>query len=193
VRLQRAPTPIVVVDFTGFEPGWCDIVLVREVTPSPASTVVFVRDLLKVPPSWAVARDVAFRSPLPVSLTLVRLVARPSTAAALPPLPIEEPVPAAPVEVPPVPSVEAAVPPAAAEPAVPPVALVWARAAPDRARATEQVMIASLDMGLSLSAAQGDEVLIVQPFTVTVLADEDAPGPPDVELELELETDPPPA
>ena len=89
----------------------------------------------KVPPSWACALAFAFRfGPLP-PLILVRLWALPSTAAALPPAPIEEPVPAGPVEVPPVPSVEAEVPPAEADPAVPPVALICAKAWPERARA----------------------------------------------------------
>jgi len=81
--------------------------------------------LLNVPPSCACALVLALRTgPLPL-LRLVRLCALPSAAAALPPLPIEEPVPDGPVDVPPVPTVEAEVPPAAAEPPLP-VMLLWA-------------------------------------------------------------------
>ena len=47
--------PVVVVDFTGFEPGSCDIVLVRDSTLSPSRTLVLVCDFEKVPPSWAIA------------------------------------------------------------------------------------------------------------------------------------------
>jgi len=62
---------IEVVDLTGFDPGWCDIVLVVDRTSSPAFTWVRVCDLLKVPPSWACARVFEFSTgPLPW-LTLV--------------------------------------------------------------------------------------------------------------------------
>jgi hypothetical protein len=40
-----------VFDFTGAEPGSCDIVRVVERTSSPALTLVRVCDRLKVPPS----------------------------------------------------------------------------------------------------------------------------------------------
>lgn len=40
-----------VVDFTGFDPGSCAMVLVREETSWPALTCVLVWDLLNVPPS----------------------------------------------------------------------------------------------------------------------------------------------
>jgi hypothetical protein len=60
---------------------------------------------------------------LGLSLSFVLLVAFPSTAAALPALPIDEDVPLGPVDVPPAPSVDADVPPAAALPPLPIVAL----------------------------------------------------------------------
>jgi len=60
--------PVLVVDFTGFSPGTCDIVFVRESTLSPSRTFVLVCDFEKVPPSCAIAFDWPF-SPLPVSLT----------------------------------------------------------------------------------------------------------------------------
>jgi hypothetical protein len=57
----------------------------------------------------------------------------PSTAAALPPAAIDEPVPVGEVEVPPVPTVDADVPPTAAEPAEPPEMLVCAARGADAA------------------------------------------------------------
>jgi hypothetical protein len=62
----------VVVDFTGFEPGSCDILFVRDSTLSPSRTFVLVLDFEKVPPSWAIAFDCPFR-PWPVSVIFERL------------------------------------------------------------------------------------------------------------------------
>jgi len=42
-------------DFTGADPGSCDIVRVVDCTSSPAFTLVRVCERLKVPPSWACA------------------------------------------------------------------------------------------------------------------------------------------
>ena len=181
------------VDLTGFSPGVCDMVFVRDETSSPAFTCVFVCDFEKVPPSCAWPLVLALRTgPLPL-LRLVRLCA--FGPAALLPAPIEEPVPAAPVEVPPVPSEVADVPPAAAEPPVPPVALppaappppIWAKAAVDRLIESPRAMIACLRILVSY----GELVLIVQPLTVTVPAEADTPEPPPVVVELD--TDPLPA
>jgi hypothetical protein len=53
--------PVRVVDLTGFEPGSCAIVLVRDSTLSPSRTFVFVCDFEKVPPSFAIALDWPFK------------------------------------------------------------------------------------------------------------------------------------
>jgi hypothetical protein len=65
---------------------------------------------------------------------LVPACTLPSTAAALPPAAIEDPVPVGEADVPPVPTVDADVPPTAAEPAVPPEMLVCAERGVDAAR-----------------------------------------------------------
>jgi hypothetical protein len=96
--------------------------LVREPTSSPAFTFVCVLDELHVPPSCARALDMALVL-LSLPFTRELEVARPSVAAALPPVPTDDDVPASPVDVAPRPSVEADVPPAAALPALPAVAL----------------------------------------------------------------------
>src|SRR5215212_4501927 len=108
MAISRIPyCEIDVFDFTGAEPGSCDIVLVVDWTSSPAFTLVRVCERLNVPPSWAWALVFEFSTgPLPW-LTWVRDCALPSTAAALPPAAIEDPVPVGEVEVPPVPTVDA--------------------------------------------------------------------------------------
>jgi hypothetical protein len=112
---------LVVVLFTGFSPGSCDIVFVRDST-SPALTLVFVLESLQVPPSCARALAIPLRFwSLPFTRELVDV--RPSTAAALPPVEMDEDVPASPVDVAPTPTVEADVPPLAALPPDPAVAL----------------------------------------------------------------------
>jgi hypothetical protein len=145
--------PVEVVDFIGFEPGSCDIVLVRDSTLSPSRTFVLVCDFEKVPPSCAIAFDWPFKPPLPVSLAFERSMVLPP--AALPPVANDEPVfPFAPVEVPPVPSVVAEVPPAAAEPPLPAVALPWACAsagASSKQSAAAAVMVFVVIMGLLTS------------------------------------------
>ncbi|QQO19406.1 hypothetical protein JJB98_05560 [Bradyrhizobium diazoefficiens] len=122
---------------------------------------------------------------------LTPVCALPLTAAALPPAAIDEPVrPVAEVDVPPVPTVEADVPPAAAEPPLPPVILVCARTGEAAASKTATAEVVSNVLMFQSSMDQGDEVEIVQPLTVMVLALVE-PGPPAVDDELE--TLPPPA
>ena len=88
------------------------------VESSPFLSLVWVCDLLQVPPpSFAIALAWAF-----VAFGLTLDFAWVFPPAALPPTPIEEEVPASPVEVPAVPKVEAEVPPEAALPALPTVA-----------------------------------------------------------------------
>jgi hypothetical protein len=82
--------------------------------------LVWVIDLLQVPPpSFAIALEWAL---VAFGLTFDCDLALPLTVAALPPVPIDAPVPDGEDETPAVPSVEAEVPPAAALPAEPTVA-----------------------------------------------------------------------
>ena len=112
----------------------------------------------------------------------------PVDVAALPPPAIDDPVPVGDAEVPPVPTVDAAVPTAVAEPPVPPEILVCA-ASGDAAAKKIPTAVHLMQTFMVLSF-YGDEVEIVHPLTVTVLAEVE-PGPPDVEDELD--TAPPPA
>jgi hypothetical protein len=106
------------VDFTGGPPGSCAIDRVRVETVPSFLTLVCVLDWLQTPPpSFARARACPWFA---LGLTLDRVVA--FSPAALPPTPIEDDVPAAPVEVPAVPTVDADVPPLAALPPLPTVA-----------------------------------------------------------------------
>ena len=114
--------------------------MVRELRSPSGRTLVWVIDLLHVPPSCALALDWAC-SIWGLERILVLLVALPLTAAALPAPPMLDEVPCGPLDVAPNPSVDAEVPPAAAlppEPMVEPasllvpaptvVALGWAQA-----------------------------------------------------------------
>lgn len=183
-------TLVDVVDIDGLEPGTCDIVLVVDPTSSPAFTFVRVWERLKVPPSCAWARALELSTgPFPLFM-LVPDCALPLAAAALPPAAMDEPVcPEADVEVPPVPSVVADVPPAAAEPPVPPVMLVCADSGEAAASSNATAEVA-INVFICQSFLYGDDVEIVQPLTVMVLALVE-PGPPAVEDELD--TLPPPA
>lgn len=94
---------------------------------------------------------------------------------------------------PPVPTVEAEVPPTAAEPADPPEMLVCALsgvAAASKVASAAEVMSNFIACSFPGEYVYGEDVEIVQPFTVMVLAETD-PGPPDVDDELD--TLPPPA